>query len=104
MQTLRITKTSSITIERNGGANTSDGFSFAKTIGYTFADGVITGPDGTELGSYSVEGGKLTITFTGSLNHDVFNTVLGAVQYDVPSDVAGEVVLKVTMIDEVSRV
>lgn len=93
----------SITIERNGGANTSDGFSFAKTIGYTFADGVITGPDGTELGSYSVEGGKLTITFTGSLNHDVFNTVLGAVQYDVPSDVAGEVVLKVTMIDEVGK-
>lgn len=93
----------SITIERNGGANTSDGFSFAKTIGYTFADGVITGPDGTELGSYSVEGGKLTITFTGSLNHDVFNTVLGAVKYDVPSDVAGEVVLKVTMIDEVGK-
>lgn len=93
----------SITIERNGGANTSDGFSFAKTIGYTFADGVITGADGTELGSYSVEGGKLTITFTGSLNHDVFNTVLGAVKYDVPSNVAGEVVLKVTMIDEVGK-
>lgn len=93
----------SITIERNGGANTSDGFSFAKTIGYTFADGVITGPDGTELGSYSVEGGKLTITFTGSLNHDVFNTVLGAVKYDIPSNVAGEVVLKVTMIDEVGK-
>lgn len=93
----------SITIERNGGANTSDGFSFAKTIGYTFADGVITGADGTQLGSYSVEGGKLTITFTGSLNHDVFNTVLGAVKYDVPSDVAGEVVLKVTMIDNVGK-
>ncbi len=93
----------SITIERNGGANASDGFSFAKTIGYTFADGVITGPDGTELGSYSVDGGKLTIKFTGSVNHDVFNTVLGAVKYDVPSDVAGEVVLKVTMIDEVGK-
>ena len=93
----------SITIERNDGANASDGFSFAKTIGYTFADGVITGADGTVLGSYSVEGGKLTITFTGSLNHDVFNTVLGAVKYDVPSDVAGEVVLKVTMIDEVGK-
>lgn len=93
----------SITIERNGGANASDGFSFAKTIGYTFADGVITGADGTELGSYSVEGGKLTITFTGSLNHDVFNTVLGAVKYDVPSDVAGEVVLKVTMTDNVGK-
>ena len=64
---------------------------------------MITGPDGTELGSYSVEGGKLTITFTGSLNHDVFNTVLGAVKYDVPSNVAGEVVLKVTMIDEVGK-
>lgn len=92
-----------VSIERSPAANAADAFSFGSALGYTFAEGKILGADGAQFGTYAVDKGVFTISFTGSVNQTAFNNILHAVRYEVAKDVAGETKFKVTMTDEVGK-
>ncbi|MFT4302879.1 MAG: beta-propeller fold lactonase family protein [Desulfovibrio sp.] len=70
----------SVTIERSAGANAADAFGFANNTSLKLDSGKIL-YNNVEVATFTVSGGKLALTFTGSVTGDVANQVLHQVTY-----------------------
>ncbi|MET0264314.1 MAG: beta-propeller fold lactonase family protein, partial [Duganella sp.] len=69
-----------LSIERNGGANAADRFSFTSTSGLSVVDGKLM-HNGSAIGEVSASAGKLQIQLTASVDRALANEVLQQLQY-----------------------
>ncbi|RLM21937.1 hypothetical protein BIY29_12870 [Brenneria alni] len=89
-----------ITLMREGGANSADSYSFSDGNGLTLADGVLS-LNGAAIGTFASDNGALTIRFTADVTTVTANQVLQQIGYaNTSSDPGSRVMLTLAVGDE----
>lgn len=70
-----------VTIEREGGANAEDSFTFANSNGYALNGNTVQDGEGKTLATVTNTGGKLTVTFADGVTRDQANAILHQWRY-----------------------
>lgn len=89
-----------LTIERDGGADSSDKFSLQGTDISVDKDGKVS-YKGTIIGTLTLGDGTASVSFSGDVSKEAVNAVLNAITYQVPDKATDAIKLKITVNDGV---
>lgn len=89
-----------LTIERDGGADSSDHFSLRSADISVDTDGKVS-YKGIVIGTLTLDNGTASVSFSGDVSKEAVNAVLNAITYQVPDKATDVIKLKITVNDGV---